>query len=102
MKKEKCYSCGGKGTYSQMTGQYSGRGVVEYPNVKSHTCSACDGTGNKLTVKKYKASKYETDHSHFHCWNQEEPACGMSGVSHKQCCLCSKKSENNLIDPKNI
>lgn len=97
MKKEKCYSCGGKGTYTQMHGMHTGWDFHpseernEAPTPHTYPCSACNGTGFKQKPKAYKASKYETDYSHLHCWEQEEPACGISGVSHKMCCLCGKK-----------
>ena len=32
---------------------------------------------------------YERNHSHYHCWNQDQPpACGQKLENHKQCCLC--------------
>ncbi len=52
-KKEECYSCGGKGTYSQIHG-ISARGdfigdkdYSEKPSIHNYPCKACDGTGLK-------------------------------------------------------
>lgn len=45
-----CYSCNGKGFYTQMTGlhgaeDFGGDGFDLPPNAKKFPCSACDGTG---------------------------------------------------------
>jgi len=52
-KKEECYSCGGKGTYSQIHG-INARGdfigdkdYSEKPSIHNYPCKACDGTGLK-------------------------------------------------------
>ena len=49
---EKCYSCGGKGTYSQMHGvhgaeDFGGDGFDEKPSIHNYPCKACNGTGFK-------------------------------------------------------
>lgn len=49
---EKCYSCGGKGTYSQMHGvhgaeDFGGDGFDEKPSIHNYPCKACNGTGLK-------------------------------------------------------
>lgn len=31
---------------------------------------------------------YERDHSHKHCWESENPPCGIKGKH--RCCLCEK------------
>lgn len=51
---EKCYSCGGKGTYSQIHGEegfedFGGEGYIKVPSIHNHPCSACNGTGLKPT-----------------------------------------------------
>jgi hypothetical protein len=38
-------------------------------------------------------SNYEQDHSHTHCFNQENPPCGIKGTH--RCCLCEKAVPNN-------
>ena len=52
MKEEKCYSCGCKGTYSQMHGihgaeDFGGDGFDLKPTPQVHPCNACNGTGFK-------------------------------------------------------
>lgn len=42
--KSKCYSCGGKGTYSQIHDSEE-LGYVIGPKIHNHPCSACNGTG---------------------------------------------------------
>ena len=49
---EKCYSCGGKGTYSQIHGlhgaeDFGGDGFDTVPKIYKHLCTACNGTGLK-------------------------------------------------------
>lgn len=52
--KEKCYSCGGKGTYSQIHGVrgawdfHPSEDFEEKPTPHIYPCSACNGTGYKL------------------------------------------------------
>ena len=53
MTQEKCYSCGGKGTYSQMHGIYGAEdfykrdGFTEKPSIHTYPCNSCEGTGMK-------------------------------------------------------
>lgn len=41
----KCYSCNGKGFYTQMIGAGSSRYVTDQISVKKKICTACNGTG---------------------------------------------------------
>lgn len=97
MKKEKCYSCGGKGFYTQIHGLHGAwdfhpsEGFDEKPSEHKYPCSACNGTGFKQKPKAYKASSYERNFSHAHCWNTTNPACGMK--EHTICCLCGTKTK---------
>lgn len=48
--KEKCYSCAGKGTYSQIHGvhgseDFGGDGFDEKPKIHNYPCKSCNGTG---------------------------------------------------------
>ena len=50
---DKCYSCGGKGYYTQMYGEvgsddFVGGGYEISPTIHKKPCSACKGTGKKL------------------------------------------------------
>lgn len=53
---EKCYSCGGKGTYSQMHGIYGAEdfckrdGFTEKPSIHNYQCNSCEGTGLKKVM----------------------------------------------------
>ena len=52
IKEEKCYSCGGKGTYSQIHGihgaeDFGGDGYENKPSIHNYPCKACNGTGLK-------------------------------------------------------
>lgn len=52
-KQEKCYSCGGKGTYSQMHGTHGSEdfgndGFDIAPSIHNYPCNACNGTGLKI------------------------------------------------------
>lgn len=53
---ERCYSCNGKGTYSQMHGIHGAwdfrkeEGFSENPNIHTYPCSACNGTGKKINT----------------------------------------------------
>lgn len=63
-KKEKCYSCGGKGTYSQIHGvhgadDFGGEGFDEKPTIHHYPCKACNGTGFKLASHKDTEKKCE-------------------------------------------
>lgn len=33
--------------------------------------------------------------SHYHCWDQDVPACGIKKEHHKRCCLCEETMTNN-------
>jgi hypothetical protein len=50
-KEKKCYSCNGKGFYTQMYGIegfpdfFGDKGFEEKPTIHKHKCSACNGTG---------------------------------------------------------
>lgn len=49
---EECYSCGGKGYYTQMYGEvgsddFGGDGYEIAPTIHKKTCSVCKGTGKK-------------------------------------------------------
>jgi hypothetical protein len=61
--KSKCYSCGGKGYYTQMFGMHGSpdfigdKGFDEAPTIHKIDCSACKGTGKKLPVSKVEDSK---------------------------------------------
>ena len=51
---EKCYSCGGKGTYSQIHGEegfedFGGERYVKAPSIHNYPCKMCNGTGLKST-----------------------------------------------------
>lgn len=56
MTQEKCYSCGGKGTYSQMHGIYGAEdfckrdGFTEKPSIHNYQCNSCEGTGLKKVM----------------------------------------------------
>lgn len=55
MTQEKCYSCGGKGTYSQMHGihgaeDFGADGFDLPPGIHNYPCKACDGTGLKKVM----------------------------------------------------
>ncbi len=52
---------------------------------------------------------YERDYSHFHCWQSEEPPCGLKGKH--RCCLCEvddpasvagKVEEENVVRNRRI
>lgn len=44
---------------------------------------------------KHAVIDYERNHSHYHCWHQDQPpACGIPLEKHKQCCLCDSPLPN--------
>ena len=70
---QKCYSCGGKGTYSQMGGihgsdDFGGEGFDEAPKIRNYPCSACNGTGYKPLQENGKCEHYSWEKIHNGLW----------------------------------
>lgn len=43
----------------------------------------------KSLLGEHSVIDYERNHSHYHCWHQDQPpACGIPLEKHTQCCLC--------------
>jgi hypothetical protein len=97
MKQECCEKCGvseGKGmSYSDTCEHcYSKEVFLDYYVWYCHKCDNMETIPE--TVKPYE------DHSHYHCWDQETPACGIKKEDHKRCCLCEKRQ--SIASPEYI
>lgn len=83
--RECCEHCGPTKWYSFLT--HFTWNCAECP------CHQEEKVLSEKEIRKFMGDKahidYERNHSHYHCWNQEQPsACGIPLEKHKYCCLC--------------
>lgn len=57
-------------------------GTLHYRNIFSVVGSLQDILGKNAVID------HENGSSHYHCWHQIPPACGIPIEEHTQCCLC--------------
>lgn len=90
---EKCYSCGGKGTYSQMHGvhgaeDFGGDGFDEKPTIHNYPCKPCNGTGFKPKSNYEGEEKCKNcdreNHGDFACREYVKKCCISDSLPHQE------------------